>query len=91
MTDTELAQPGRTSLRGQIVVIVGGSSGIGLDTARLAKSEGAELILTGGNGDRLRRAAEELEPQHTAIVDLGDSDAAEASSKRCRCRSITSW
>lgn len=34
-------------LLGQAVVVIGGSSGIGLETARRACAEGAELILTG--------------------------------------------
>jgi len=33
-------------LQGQTVLVIGGSSGIGLETARRARAEGAELILT---------------------------------------------
>jgi NAD(P)-dependent dehydrogenase (short-subunit alcohol dehydrogenase family) len=36
-------------LPGQIVVVIGGSAGIGLETARRARAEGAKLILTGRN------------------------------------------
>ena len=32
-------------LRGQIIVVIGGSSGIGLETARRTRGEGADLIL----------------------------------------------
>jgi short-subunit dehydrogenase len=42
-------------LPGQTVVI-GGSSGIGLETARLARAKGADIILTARNPDRLHRA-----------------------------------
>jgi NAD(P)-dependent dehydrogenase (short-subunit alcohol dehydrogenase family) len=35
------------ALAGQTVVVLGGSSGIGLATARSARAEGAELVLTG--------------------------------------------
>ena len=36
-------------LAGQTVVVIGGSSGIGLETARRARAEGAEVILTARN------------------------------------------
>ncbi|MDT4998176.1 MAG: hypothetical protein QOK12_281, partial [Mycobacterium sp.] len=39
-------------LAGQTVVLIGGSAGIGLETARRARAEGAEVILTGRNADR---------------------------------------
>lgn len=44
-------------LLGQTVVVIGGSSGIGLETARRARAEGADVILTGHNPERLQRAA----------------------------------
>ena len=43
-------------LLGQTVVVIGGSSGIGLETARLARANGADIILTARNPDRLHRA-----------------------------------
>jgi NAD(P)-dependent dehydrogenase (short-subunit alcohol dehydrogenase family) len=42
------------------VVIIGGSSGIGLETARLARAEGASVTIAGRSEDRLGRAAESL-------------------------------
>ena len=47
---------GERDLRGQTVVVIGGSSGIGLETARLARAKGADIILTARNPDRLHRA-----------------------------------
>ncbi len=44
-------------LAGQTVVVIGGSAGIGLETARRARAEGAGVILTGRNPERLRQAA----------------------------------
>ncbi len=35
------------ALAGQTVVVIGGSAGIGLETARRARAEDAEVILTG--------------------------------------------
>jgi NAD(P)-dependent dehydrogenase (short-subunit alcohol dehydrogenase family) len=45
---------------GKHLAVVGGSSGIGLETARLALAEGASVTIAGRSGDRLRRAAEGL-------------------------------
>jgi NAD(P)-dependent dehydrogenase (short-subunit alcohol dehydrogenase family) len=47
-------------LLGQTVLVIGGSSGIGLETARLARAQGAGIILTARNPDRLHRAGLEL-------------------------------
>ena len=47
-------------LTGQKVVIVGGSSGIGLSTAELAKNEGAEVTIASRNVERLKASAEKL-------------------------------
>ena len=51
---------GERDLLGQTVVVIGGSSGIGLETARLARANGADMILTARNPDRLHRAGLEL-------------------------------
>ena len=47
-------------LSGQTVVVIGGSSGMGLETARRARAEGADLILTGRDAGRLQDAAREV-------------------------------
>jgi NAD(P)-dependent dehydrogenase (short-subunit alcohol dehydrogenase family) len=59
-------------LLGQTVVVIGGSAGIGLETARRASAEGANLIITGRNPERLQRAASELGAQSTAAFDATD-------------------
>ena len=51
---------GEPDLLGQTVLVMGGSSGIGLETARLARARGAAIILTARNPDRLHRAGLEL-------------------------------
>ena len=68
---------GATSLGGQTVVVVGGSAGIGLETARLARREGAEVIITGRNADRLQQAARDVDASSTAAFDVNDFDALE--------------
>ena len=60
-------------LVGQKVVLIGGSAGIGLETARRARAEGAEIILTGRNPDRLEQAAVELGAQRSAAFDANDT------------------
>jgi NAD(P)-dependent dehydrogenase (short-subunit alcohol dehydrogenase family) len=47
-------------LDGNRVIIIGGSSGIGLETARLALAERASVTIAGRSVERLRRAAESL-------------------------------
>jgi NAD(P)-dependent dehydrogenase (short-subunit alcohol dehydrogenase family) len=54
-------------LRGQTVVVIGGSAGIGLETARRARAEGANLILTARDPDRLPRVGLELGASVTAF------------------------
>ncbi len=48
------------NLLGQTLVVIGGSAGIGLETARRARAEGADVIITARNPDRLHRAGLEL-------------------------------
>ena len=62
-------------LLGQTVVLIGGSAGIGLETARLARSEGAEVVLTGRNPQRLEQAARDVGARSTAAFDATDAAA----------------
>src|SRR6516165_7616281 len=57
-------------LLGQTVVVIGGSPGIRLETARRAHAEGASVILTGRNPDK--QAALDLDAQRTAAFDAND-------------------
>jgi NAD(P)-dependent dehydrogenase (short-subunit alcohol dehydrogenase family) len=59
-------------LAGQTVVVIGGSAGIGLETARHARAEGADVILAARNPDRLKQAAQEVGAQRTAAFDATD-------------------
>jgi NAD(P)-dependent dehydrogenase (short-subunit alcohol dehydrogenase family) len=65
------------ALLGQTVVVVGGSAGIGLATARRARDEGADVILTGRTADRLEAAATEVGAAGTATFDAHDLPALE--------------
>jgi NAD(P)-dependent dehydrogenase (short-subunit alcohol dehydrogenase family) len=63
-----------SALDGQTVVVLGGSAGIGLETARLARAEGADVIITGRNQERLAAAAAEVGAASTAAFDTTDLD-----------------
>jgi NAD(P)-dependent dehydrogenase (short-subunit alcohol dehydrogenase family) len=60
-------------LLGQTVLVIGGSSGIGLETARLARAKGADVILTARDPDRLHRVGLELKAS-IAAFDATDFD-----------------
>jgi NAD(P)-dependent dehydrogenase (short-subunit alcohol dehydrogenase family) len=60
------------TLTGQTVVVIGGSAGIGLETARRARTEGADVFLTGRNAERLQRAGKQLGARSTTAFDALD-------------------
>ena len=62
-------------LLGQTVVMIGGSAGIGFETARRARAEGDKLILTGRNPERLQQAASEVNALTTVAFDATDPSA----------------
>ncbi|HTS35764.1 MAG TPA: SDR family oxidoreductase [Candidatus Solibacter sp.] len=74
IASTNLLKP---ELLGQTVVVIGGSSGIGFETARRAHAEGAKVILTARNPERLKHAANELDALSTAAFDATDPVALE--------------
>jgi NAD(P)-dependent dehydrogenase (short-subunit alcohol dehydrogenase family) len=77
-TATNVSQIERKpELLGQTVVVIGGSAGIGLETARRASAEGAKLILTGRSSERLRSAASEFEVLSTSAFDATDTASLE--------------
>jgi NAD(P)-dependent dehydrogenase (short-subunit alcohol dehydrogenase family) len=73
-TSTTLAQR-EPELLGQTVVVIGGSAGIGLETGRRARLEGADVVLTGRDPGRLDHAARELDAKSTAAFDANDPAA----------------
>lgn len=64
-----------TDLTGQTVVVIGGSGGIGLETARRARAEGADVMLAARNAERLEKAAAEVGAKSTAAFDANDREA----------------
>jgi NAD(P)-dependent dehydrogenase (short-subunit alcohol dehydrogenase family) len=79
MTTADEVSPAQRApeLAGQTVVVIGGSAGIGLETARLARAEGADVVLTGRNRERLDRAAREVDARSSAAFDAADPDRLE--------------
>ncbi len=69
------------NLNGKMVLITGGSSGIGAETARFLGSKGAKVILLALNQDRLKNVAEEIEQHggsaHYFSVDLSNGQQVE--------------
>jgi NAD(P)-dependent dehydrogenase (short-subunit alcohol dehydrogenase family) len=64
--------PREPGLLGQTVVVIGGSAGIGLETARCARAEGAEVVVAARNRQRLEQAGVELGAKSTVVLDAGD-------------------
>jgi NAD(P)-dependent dehydrogenase (short-subunit alcohol dehydrogenase family) len=62
---------GKPALAGQMVLVIGGTSGIGLETGRRAREEGAAVIITARDPDRLQRVGRELGAS-TAAFDATD-------------------
>ena len=81
--------PHQPELVGQTVVVIGGSGGIGLETARRASAEGTKVILTGRDPERLQRAARELDALSTALFDATDTAVLERFFASCQRRSTT--
>ena len=77
-------------LLGQTVVVIGGSAGIGLETARRARAEGADVILTARDPDRLHRVGLELGPASPPSMPP-TSNASGGSSTSYPSRSTTCW
>jgi NAD(P)-dependent dehydrogenase (short-subunit alcohol dehydrogenase family) len=66
------------TLSGQTVVVIGGSAGIGLATARAARAARADVVLTARNPERLEQAGRELGTVATVAFDASDPAALEA-------------
>jgi NAD(P)-dependent dehydrogenase (short-subunit alcohol dehydrogenase family) len=68
----------QTSLKNAHVVIIGGSTGIGLATAEHAKAQGAVVTLVGRNLAKLEQAATSLDGARIAVADVAKRAELEA-------------
>jgi NAD(P)-dependent dehydrogenase (short-subunit alcohol dehydrogenase family) len=59
-------------MRNKRVLVTGGTTGIGLETARLFLKEGARVAITGANPETLATAARDLGDVVTIAADAGD-------------------
>ena len=67
----------KPQLVGQTVVVIGGTAGVGLETARLARAEGADVVLTARDPEHVRAVGEELGALRTDAFDATDFDRLE--------------
>jgi 3-oxoacyl-[acyl-carrier protein] reductase len=64
-------------LRDLVCVITGSTAGIGLATARLLAAEGARVVVTGRDSERVERAREEAGAALGVVADLAEPAAGE--------------
>jgi 3-oxoacyl-[acyl-carrier protein] reductase len=57
-------------LAGRVAIITGGSRGIGLASARLLAEDGASVVVSGRDADRLKAATREIEAGGTTVVGI---------------------
>jgi NAD(P)-dependent dehydrogenase (short-subunit alcohol dehydrogenase family) len=79
MTTATITEPAQRTpeLLGQTVVVIGASAGIGLETARRVRDEGADVILVARDHERLEHAALELDALSSAVFDASDTERLE--------------
>jgi short chain dehydrogenase len=88
---TAVSRSREPELLGQTVVLIGGSAGIGLETARRARGEGADVILTGRDPERLKQAALDVDAKSTAAFDANDQAALKQFFDGLPTQSTTCW
>ena len=62
-------------VKGKVVIITGGSSGFGLEAARLLLERGARVAITGRNADRLNAAGTAVPLRGIRSINPGDAAA----------------
>jgi NAD(P)-dependent dehydrogenase (short-subunit alcohol dehydrogenase family) len=59
----------------RVCVVTGSTGGIGLTTARQLAAEGAKVVVTGRDAERVERAREQTGALHGFVADLAEPDA----------------
>ena len=72
-------------LKGKRIVVTGGGSGIGLAMARKFVSEGADVVITGRNKEKLEQAKTSINDTHLHILQWDVSDMSVLSGKIKEC------
>ena len=62
-------------IHGQRVLVIGGSSGIGLAVARAARDEGANIVIASSNADKLSEASEVLGGAECVQFDVNNDNS----------------
>jgi 3-oxoacyl-[acyl-carrier protein] reductase len=65
-------------LAGRVCVVTGSTAGIGLEVARQLAADGARVVVTGRDGDRVERARRESGAELGVVCDLVEPAAADA-------------
>lgn len=82
-----MANSNNTTFDGKVVVITGGTTGIGQATARLFVQRGAQVVVTGRNPETLALARQELGSAVDVVAsDAGDADAIQALAAHVKAR-----
>lgn len=63
-----VAQAREVDLRGQVALVTGGSTGLGLQMARELAGQGARLVICARGEDELQRAGEDLEARGAEVL-----------------------
>jgi 3-oxoacyl-[acyl-carrier protein] reductase len=63
-------------LRDRVCVVTGSTAGIGLETARLLAAEGARVVVTGRDSERVEDARHEADAELGVVADLAEPAAA---------------
>ena len=72
-------------LRNKNILITGGGSGIGLAMAKKFVSEGANVLISGRNKDKLEQAMSQIGPQVSCIVfDVNKAEQADIFLTQCK-------
>src|SRR3954469_17381900 len=81
-----LLRKGGDSLRGQVVLITGGSRGLGLSLAREFARRGCRIAICARDAGELRNAARDLERRGAEVLtiecDVGDQQQVERMARR---------
>jgi len=63
-------------LQDRVCVVTGSTAGIGLETARLLAAEGARLVVTGRDSERVEQARQDVGAELGVVADLAEPGAA---------------
>jgi 3-oxoacyl-[acyl-carrier protein] reductase len=63
-------------LQDRVCVVTGSTAGIGLETARLLAAEGARVVVTGRDSERVEKARQDLGAELGVVADLAEPGAA---------------